>query len=203
MLNIKRVVLWELPPSFCALVQRAGRAARDFGTLGEAILIVSPSVLTKGITDIEVETALAEAETEAENRGEEELVLLENNGIQLVDEGGVRLAGDSEDEEEPEQKEEKKRRRKQTKKNFNSREAKYLSLYACTTQCRRIVWDEFFGNQMKRRPKLHNDEVTNLTVLKCSSPPKPRPIGPFPICDVVITANQGYLRLSRSLSRRV
>jgi hypothetical protein len=45
---------------------------------------------------------------------------LENNGIQLVDEGGVRIGHESEEEDEEEKKEEKKRRRKQTKVNFNS-----------------------------------------------------------------------------------
>ncbi|KAG2111943.1 P-loop containing nucleoside triphosphate hydrolase protein [Suillus discolor] len=40
MRNIERVILWGMPPSFCALVQRAGRAARDVTKLGEAILII-------------------------------------------------------------------------------------------------------------------------------------------------------------------
>lgn len=48
MRNISRVVLWGLPPSFCALVQRAGRAARDFQMLGEAILIVSSNCIEEG-----------------------------------------------------------------------------------------------------------------------------------------------------------
>ncbi len=113
MRNIKRVVLWELPPSFCALVQRAGRAARDFSTLGKAILIIPQSVITKGTTEMEVETALGEIEleahTEAENRGEDELVSLENNGIQLMDDGGARLAHESDEEEGEEQSETKKR----------------------------------------------------------------------------------------------
>ena len=71
-----------------------------YSELGKQLVILVP--LEKRFTDIEVETTLAEAETEAKNRGEEELVLLENNVIQLVDEGGVGLAGDSEEEEEPE-----------------------------------------------------------------------------------------------------
>ena len=67
MRNIKRVVLWEMPPSFCALVQRAGRAARDFHTLGEAILVVPQSVITKGTTEMEVEAALEAVQAETEN----------------------------------------------------------------------------------------------------------------------------------------
>jgi TRAP-type C4-dicarboxylate transport system substrate-binding protein len=107
----------------------------------------------KGTTNTEVETALQEivsaATTEAENRGDEELTSLESNGIQLVDEGGVRLAHDSGDDEEEEPQEEKKQHRKGMKKDFNSLEAKFLSLFTCTTQCHRIVWDEFFGNPTK------------------------------------------------------
>lgn len=122
MRNIKRVILWELPPSFCALVQRAGRAGRDMTTLGEAILIVSPNVITKGTTEMEVEEALAEVAktTEAENRGDDEIAALESNGIQVVDAGGVRVGAgsDTSDDEEttPELKETQKKRRKQTKK---------------------------------------------------------------------------------------
>ena len=138
-----------MPPSFCALVQRAGRATRDFHTLGEAILVVPQSVITKGTTEMEVEAALEAVQAETENRGEEEVAALESNGVQLVDEGGVRVGHESEDEDKEEKKEEKKRRRKQTKANFNSREAKFLSLFACTSQCHRMVWDDFFGNKNK------------------------------------------------------
>jgi len=70
MRNIYRVVLWGLPPSFCTLVQRAGRAGHDLTVLGEAFLIVSESMIKKGLSGPEVETAvnmLKEAEHEAEN----------------------------------------------------------------------------------------------------------------------------------------
>ena len=149
MWNIKWVVLWELPLSFCALVQRAGCAAQDFSTLGEVILIVPQSVITKGTTQMEVEEALEAVQTEAENRGDDELVALETNGIQLVDEGGVRVGHQSEDEGEEDKKKEKKHRRKQTKANFNSQEAKFLSLFVCTTKCCCAIWDDFFANKTK------------------------------------------------------
>ena len=74
---------------------------------------------------------------------------LENNGIQLVDEGGVRVGHESEDDEEEEEKEKKKCRRKQTKVNFNSCATKFLSLFLCTTQCHCMAWDYFFGNETK------------------------------------------------------
>ena len=54
MRNILRVILWGLPPSFCALVQRAGRAGRDFSVAAEAILIVTPATMKKGISDAEI-----------------------------------------------------------------------------------------------------------------------------------------------------
>ena len=154
MRNIKRVVLWELPPSFCALVQQAGWAARDFNTLGEAILIVPQSVITKGTTEIEVEAALEAVQTETENRGDEEIASLESNGIQLVDEAGVRVGHESKEEDEEEKKKEKKHQRRRTKANFNSQETKFLSLFAGTTQCQRTVWDDFFGNKNKCMCKL-------------------------------------------------
>ena len=55
MRNIARVILWGLPPTFCSLVQRAGRAGRDLTTKGEAILIVPPGVLKDGSTEEDVE----------------------------------------------------------------------------------------------------------------------------------------------------
>jgi hypothetical protein len=58
MRNIERVILWGLPPSFCALVQRAGRAAGDFGVLGDAVLIVPPSLIKKGLIVAEIEAAV-------------------------------------------------------------------------------------------------------------------------------------------------
>jgi hypothetical protein len=79
---------------------------------------------------------------------------LESNGIQLVDEAGVRVGHESEEEDEEEKKKEKKHRRRRTKANFNSQETKFLSLFAGTTQCRRTVWDVFFGNKNKRMCKL-------------------------------------------------
>lgn len=153
MRNIVRVILWELPTSFCALVQRAGRAARDFSTCGEAILIVPASLIVKGATESEVEAAIERVQevagTEAENRGEDEVTALEGNGIQLVDGGGVRVAqGHSEDEDNTPTAT-KNARAGQSKADFNSREAKYLSRFVCTKTCRRAIWNEFFGNNQK------------------------------------------------------
>src|ERR1700691_4347116 len=130
MRNITCVVLWGLPPSFCALVQRAGRAGRDFGALGEAILIVPPSVIKNGTKAAEVELAVQEAadDAQAENHGDEEQEVLEQNGIEvtqgneqvLVNDGGVRVEWDSEPEDDPQEK--PKHRKKFTKSDTNSLE---------------------------------------------------------------------------------
>jgi superfamily II DNA/RNA helicase len=158
MRNITRVVLWGLPPSFCGLIQRAGRTGRDFETLGEAILIVPAGVIKNGTKEAEVEQAVQDAVTEsqAENRGDEEQTLLEENGIELaggnqevlVNDGGVRVEhDDSEPEEETSGK--TQRRRKLSKNDTNSLEAQYLTMFACAARCLRVIWDEFFKNSTK------------------------------------------------------
>ena len=166
MRNIARVVLWGLPPSFCGLVQRAGRTGRDFQTLGEAILIVPASVIKNGTKEAEVEQAVQDAVTEnqAENRGDEEHTSLEESGIEvasgnqevLVNDGGVRVEhDDSEPEDETSGK--PQRRRKLTKNDTNSLEARYLTMFACAARCLREIWDEFFKNSTKcKRTRLVN-----------------------------------------------
>jgi Superfamily II DNA helicase len=157
MRNIRRVVLWGLPPSFCALAQRAGRAGRDFSTLAEAILIVPASVIKSGATALDVGIAVrgAAVEAQAENRSEEEAEILEQNGIELtrgneevlVNDGGVRVAHGSDDEEEEAQG--KKQKRKKISKEGNSHEARYLSIFASSLRCLHAIWNEFFNNNKK------------------------------------------------------
>jgi hypothetical protein len=74
------------------------------------------------------------------------------NEIVMIQEGGVRVSQDS--EEEDGQGAEKKSRRKKSTQGFNSREAKYLSLFVSGHQCRRKIWDDFFGNDKKRMSVL-------------------------------------------------
>jgi superfamily II DNA/RNA helicase len=158
MRNIERVVLWGLPPSFCSLVQRAGRAARDFEKLGEAILIVPSTVIKNGVSGAEAEAAVDQAATDAEseNRGLDTAADLLEQGIEVtsgheeiaVEDGGVRVSKDS-DNEDNEATEAKHKRRKKMSKDCNSREADFLSRFACTTKCRRKIWDLFFENNTK------------------------------------------------------
>jgi len=94
MCNIKHVVLWGLPPSFCALVQSAGQAGWDLNKLREGILTVSSSVLKDGITAQEVgETiALSGWEAEVTNLNEEDLMADIQSMEKQVGPEGVRIA---------------------------------------------------------------------------------------------------------------
>ena len=84
--NICHIVLWGLPPSFCALVQRAGRAARDFKSFGEAILIVPKSVAKSGTTETEVEKDMEAVvnDAQAKNTNNENELVLDINGVDLT-----------------------------------------------------------------------------------------------------------------------
>src|ERR1700761_5020967 len=106
MRNIERVVLWKMPPSFCALAQRSGRAARDFDVLGEAILFVPAKVLKDGIVEEEARVAREEA-ADPQNQEGEEPIPEPQDGLDIVGgqdvvvgEGGVRVEQNAEAEEE-------------------------------------------------------------------------------------------------------
>ncbi|KAF8141067.1 hypothetical protein K438DRAFT_1911309 [Mycena galopus ATCC 62051] len=163
MRNMEQVILLGLPPSFCSLIQRAGRAACDFSKLGEAISIILPSVIKNGVSEEEIEAAVGDAaqDTESENRGlDMDVDLLLNEGIELTSghkevvfgEGGI-WAGKDSDEEDGNTSEVKHKRRKKQSKECNSREADFLSQFACTKKCRRKIWDLFFDNDLKDRTR--------------------------------------------------
>ena len=96
MRNTSCVILWGLPPSFFALVQCAGHAARDFQMLDEAILIVSSTVLKKGTTEDDVQAGLGEmivnGQSEAENRSDDVDDLLAN--ADLPNESSTEVVGE-------------------------------------------------------------------------------------------------------------
>ena len=155
MRNIARVILWGLPPTFCALVQRAGRAGRDLTTQGEAILIVPPSVLKDGpdsLTEANIvdSVEIAVVDQEALNREPEDSDLV--NVAESLDEEGIRLRGvdaSESDNEEVAVKVTQKRGKKRQRKDTHIQEVRALSDFACTKGCRRIPWDNFFGNTKK------------------------------------------------------
>ena len=147
--NIARVVLWGLPPTFCAFVQRAGRAGRNFTSLGEAILIVPKGVMKNGVSTENVSESVADTTIGAEalNREPEEIELT-NTIAQVLDEQGIRIAED-EDSAEEQPTTGKLKRTKKFGKDTNIRETRALSQYVMTKECRRKVWDEFFENNKK------------------------------------------------------
>ncbi|KAJ7211656.1 P-loop containing nucleoside triphosphate hydrolase protein, partial [Mycena pura] len=157
MRNIFRVVLWKLPPSFCALAQRSGRAVRDFEDLGEAILFVSAKVLKDGVVAEEARLAREDAAQPHNQEGEEFQPQPEEGQdvvagqAVVVGEGGARVEHNAEaDDVDPESTAGKKKKRKAARQSASDAlEADFLTRFACTTQCRRDVWDEYFNNGAK------------------------------------------------------
>ncbi|KAJ6610953.1 P-loop containing nucleoside triphosphate hydrolase protein, partial [Mycena sp. CBHHK59/15] len=105
MRNIFRVVLWKLPPSFCALAQRSGRAVRVFEQLGEAILFVPAKVLKDGFAAEEARVAREEAAAPQNQEGED-FVPEPEDGVDIVagqavvvGEGGARVEQNAEAED--------------------------------------------------------------------------------------------------------
>jgi hypothetical protein len=97
MRNIFRVVQWKLPPSFCALAQRFGRAVRNFFELGEAILFVTAKVLKDGLAVEEARFAREEAADPNNQEGgdfvpepEEGVDMVAGQAV-VVGEGGTRV----------------------------------------------------------------------------------------------------------------
>ncbi|KAJ7657214.1 P-loop containing nucleoside triphosphate hydrolase protein [Mycena polygramma] len=161
MRNIFRVVLWKLPPSFCALAQRSGRAVRDFDQLGEAILFVTAKVLKDGIVAEEARIAREEA-AEPQNQEGDDSVPEQPDGVQVVAgqavvvaEGGARAEQNAEEDADPEAvaaAEKRKKRKAKRQSASDALEAKFLTSFACTKQCRRLIWDEYFKNGAKAPP---------------------------------------------------
>ncbi|PCH34551.1 hypothetical protein WOLCODRAFT_91164 [Wolfiporia cocos MD-104 SS10] len=119
-MNVARVILWGLPPSF---------SARDLTTLGEAILIVPARLFKTDTTQEDIIEAL-------------EISALEAPAVTAPDEDIA-----DKDELIGEGNEHGRKQRHTTQ--YNNHEARYLSLFVGTTKCQRKVWDEFFGNYRK------------------------------------------------------
>ena len=145
------MVLWGLPSTFCALVQRAGRAGRDLSKPSEAILIVPASVLKDEVSEELVSSTVEREALEGEALNQEMTEAEVGVVTQVLDEEGVRVAADvSEGEPEAEiSAKVKGKKKKKFGKDTNIREARALSLFVRTVHCRRIVWDYFFENEKK------------------------------------------------------
>ncbi|KAJ6590309.1 P-loop containing nucleoside triphosphate hydrolase protein [Mycena sp. CBHHK59/15] len=159
MRNVFRVILWKLPPSFCALAQRSGRAVRDFAQLGEAILFVPGKILKDGLVAEGARAAREEAADPLNQEGNE-FVPEPEEGVEVVagqtvvvGEGGARAEQNAEAEEaDPEvvaAATKKKKRRAARQSAADALEATFLTKFACATVWRRLVWDEYFKNGTK------------------------------------------------------
>ncbi|KAJ7939275.1 hypothetical protein B0H13DRAFT_1481879, partial [Mycena leptocephala] len=165
--NIERV-LWKLPPSFCALAQRSGRAARDFERLEEAILFAAAKVLKYRVAEEGAQLARVEAAEPQNQEGETDQLPAadpadtnQDEGVDVVGgqavpiaQGGARVEqGDEAENAEAETAAAaaaKSKKRKAARISFaDALEAKFVSRFACTTTCRRIIWDEYFQNATK------------------------------------------------------
>ncbi|KAJ6579905.1 P-loop containing nucleoside triphosphate hydrolase protein, partial [Mycena sp. CBHHK59/15] len=160
MRNIQRVVLWKLPPSFCALAQRSGRAVRDFDALGEAILFVTAKVLKDGIAEEHARLAREDV-AEPQNQEGDDFVPAPQDGLDLVagqavtvGEGGARVEQNPDaeaEEDDPEAAAAAQTKKRREKRPDYALEAKFLSRFACAPGCRRIVWDDYFQNGKKSK----------------------------------------------------
>lgn len=161
--NIDRVVLWDLPRSFCSLVQRVGRAARDLSRTGEAILIVRKGTRREGVsasdvsnlqsqilTDVERSNSHGDSD-EADRMEIENVVETSGHEIRRLDDGGRRVEHIEEGErEEAVEGLVGPKTRKKSQTSVERLEIAYLTLYANTSSCLRKVWDKYFGNDKKR-----------------------------------------------------
>ncbi|TDL17321.1 hypothetical protein BD410DRAFT_883828 [Rickenella mellea] len=200
MRNIFRIILWKLPPSFCALVQRSGRAARDFSCYGTAVLIVPPSIFDSG-SSAAVKPAAINSESTVNQNSTVTDGALDNNandgllaegltiapGRQLVHipEGGLRVETVVEGAEIVEQPSAKKKGKKSMDA-FAQLEEERLKEYVNTTECRWKVWNAFFENDRKGLPMCKR-----LPGRPCCDNCDPED---FPIERITLTAEPGLKR---------
>ncbi|TDL13617.1 P-loop containing nucleoside triphosphate hydrolase protein, partial [Rickenella mellea] len=179
MRNIERVVIWKLPPSFCALVQRCGRAARDFSRYGTAVLMVPASTFSSTIPAEVSSTSVAQTtstprdptpsgpdENATQAADVSEPIQAEDNedlgSFGVLEEGVVLAAGRElvlvpegglrvETAVNDQEIDENSSENRTTKKMdpFGELESRYLTEYVSTTSCRWNVWNRFFENDKK------------------------------------------------------
>ncbi|KAJ7346309.1 P-loop containing nucleoside triphosphate hydrolase protein [Mycena albidolilacea] len=142
--NIFRVILWKLPPSFCALAQRSGRAVRDFSQLGEAILFVPAKVLKDGLAAEEARLAREVAAEPHNQEGDfaperEEGVDVVAGQVVAIGKGGARVEQNADlDDVDPDAvaaADKKKKRKAARQSAADALAAMFLTSFSCTKQC--------------------------------------------------------------------
>ncbi|KAI0319422.1 P-loop containing nucleoside triphosphate hydrolase protein, partial [Amylostereum chailletii] len=150
--NISRVILWKAPKTFCSLVQKLGRCARDPTQSGEGILYVSAAYHRKCV-------ALLAASRPATDIPGPALVPMDASGDQVpttqvppsvpmneVEADGVRAETTA---EELTSVGGRAARTVAYEGELVTRDQLYLAHYVATKQCRRKPWDDFFENSIK------------------------------------------------------
>lgn len=164
------MIIWGLQQTFCALVQRIGRAGRNVEADAKAILIVNPKTADGKLT----EDAVCKAVTIAAIEGEALDCPIEetevNQAIEELDGEGVRIAAidvsdDSDKEDIPQVQTGSKRKRAKTGRgtDIHINETRVLLEYFLTKMCQRRVWNKFFGNE-------HKSKFYNFSMLRLLTP---------------------------------
>ncbi|THU86498.1 P-loop containing nucleoside triphosphate hydrolase protein, partial [Dendrothele bispora CBS 962.96] len=148
--GIKRVILWTEPRSFLSFVQKAGRCTRDFTELGEVILFITKKSYARHL----VESELNEELDDGANDGDEMSAPDDEHDFPAMD----RIAAIDIEEEQDEEvigspqieiQQSRRGRKKAATSAIEAKDRRFFSCFIATNQCRRIPWNEFFGNESK------------------------------------------------------
>ncbi|KAK6974225.1 p-loop containing nucleoside triphosphate hydrolase protein [Favolaschia claudopus] len=149
--TIMRLYLWKRPRSFLSTVQKIGRCVRDPTKRGEAVLYITKAMYTRCCAELEILKAEKEAAAKDDEVSEDD----ENADQPLDREAALELQDSSDEEEEPVIAKRRKTKVKQkVLSSMEERDQRYLLEFSTTTECRRRVWNRYFGNRNKQRLNL-------------------------------------------------
>ncbi|KAF7373721.1 p-loop containing nucleoside triphosphate hydrolase protein [Mycena sanguinolenta] len=157
--TIMRVYLWMKPRSFLSLIQKIGRCVRDPRLRGEAILYITKAMYTRCCAELEIMKADKEA-MEEEDAGRAAAVSEEEESLEQPRDRDEELAlqNTSDDEEDAAPAPTKWRSKGKSKQTslspMEERDKRYMLEYITTTNCRRDVWNRYFGNKRKKSLNL-------------------------------------------------
>lgn len=144
--RIMRVLLWLVPRSFLSLVQKIGRCVQSEELFGEAILYITSSAFMR--YEIELDILKSDMADDADGDGALEPPEQLADGEQMDRDAAAEANDDTELKAAP------KRKSKKAMSAMEARDRRFLLEYIVTTGCRRIPWNKFFGNDLKRESSL-------------------------------------------------
>ncbi|KAJ6456465.1 P-loop containing nucleoside triphosphate hydrolase protein [Mycena sanguinolenta] len=151
--TIMRIILWMRPRSFLSLVQKIGRCVRNPRLRGEAVLYITKAMYTRCCAELEILKSEKEAAVRQDAAAASDD---EENPEEPADREEVLALQETSDEEEDAPTMPIKRRRTGKGKRkvltpMEERDKRYFLEYITTSNCRRIAWNKYFGNQNKKR----------------------------------------------------